>query len=234
MHLDRKNQGLVVVSDNGEYDLLDLDKRRWTETHRILWDHRNAVDRSALSPDGRFLAVSTMNRMVHVIERESDQVIASFETSKKQPALAWTNDSKHIVTSSSQIHFWEAATGQHKEALGKGTTVDRKGLDVSPDGRWLASSNGRQIELWDMRDRTLSRTLGGTPLQHRVLASRLIPLVGEYLPRSLRPRLERHGWYVRICLERPSRCDHQVVWLPDQSTLASSDDEEVLLWGRPQ
>ncbi len=55
MHLDRKNQGLVVVSDNGEYDLLDLDKRRWTETHRILWDHRNAVDRSALSPDGRSL-----------------------------------------------------------------------------------------------------------------------------------------------------------------------------------
>lgn len=172
-----------------------------------------------------------MNRMVHVIERESDQVIASFETSKKQPALAWTNDSKHIVTSSSQIHFWEAATGQHKEALGKGTTVDRKGLDVSPDGRWLASSNGRQIELWDMRDRTLSRTLGG----HSLTAQGL-----SFSPDSRWLASTSQDHSVRVWNVMDGTCEsvlsghhgatNQVVWLPDQSTLASSDDEEVLLW----
>jgi serine/threonine protein kinase/WD40 repeat protein len=231
IEIDPSNEQLIVMYQQGDYDSLDLKRNLMASGHQIDWPRPVIVARSDLSPDGKLLAILTEDRMVSVVDRASDKIISTFETPKKESAIGWTTDSKQIITSSSQIHFWDPTTGQHKQALGKGTTVERKALDVSTDGSWLASSNGRQIELWNMKDRTLSRTLSGhsftvNTVQFSHDSKWLASTSMDY---SVRVWNVADGTCASV-LNGHHGPTGTVAWLPDQRTLASSDDEEVLVW----
>ena len=64
--------------------------------------------------------------------------------------LEWSSDGRYLVTLSvlePSIRLWEAATGRQVLIL-KGMWGT---LDLSPDGRYLASSfNGFSLRIWDL------------------------------------------------------------------------------------
>jgi hypothetical protein len=68
--------------------------------------------------------------------------------------LAFTHDGRRVIAiAESMIVTWDAATGAELDLLGRleGDVADR--LAVSPDGRWLAITQGmRRVRVLDLSE----------------------------------------------------------------------------------
>jgi WD40 repeat protein len=111
----------------------------------------------AASPDGRLAAVARGNT-VEIRDLESGDRISSWrlvEGREQTLALAWSPDSRVLVHGGSRGEVWlrSMPEGEPLEParILHGFVLD---LEVSPDGRWLASlGTGGDILLWDLAQR---------------------------------------------------------------------------------
>ena len=75
--------------------------------------------------------------------------------------VAFSPDGKTLVTASgNEVHFWDAHTGEYKQALRSQPDLVRS-IAFSPDGEMLATGSGAKIRLWNARSRKYLRTLQG-------------------------------------------------------------------------
>jgi tRNA A-37 threonylcarbamoyl transferase component Bud32 len=157
--------------------------RNEAESYVRLWDvNTHETSRSckiagitrnlAASPDGQFLACSTMqdDKRVCIFEIKTGKLLreirANFADSVQGNPLAFSGDSKRIAFEAesgpnSATAIVDLATGKevHRFPQEQNCVVS---LAFSPDGRWLASGGGNDLPLvriWDLQSGALARTL---------------------------------------------------------------------------
>jgi hypothetical protein len=120
------------------------------------------------SPDGKYLAASGLDGMIHLREVASGKEVAAFQRGQKPGqtnswAVVFSADAKRLAAPclDQSVRVWDVATGQELHRLqGHNSTVWC--VAASPVGNVLASGGeGGTIRLWDLDKGKLVRQLGG-------------------------------------------------------------------------
>ncbi|MFD4481592.1 hypothetical protein ACFWPU_36535 [Streptomyces sp. NPDC058471] len=141
--------GRTVVSE-GE---TDGDITLWDMEHRRTLFEQHGVFQWALSPDDRLLALCTGEKdPIQVWNISEHRQLPQFWSGSRGPgpcgerALKFTPDSRGLMTESTdELRLWDLDKHQDQ------TRIRHKGLEetvFSPDGEFIAASDGREILLW--------------------------------------------------------------------------------------
>jgi RNA polymerase sigma factor (sigma-70 family) len=154
---------LLAVSDGNELVLW-----RWQENTHERIDLGRRVGSLTFSPDGRFLAEGpATGENIRIRDVETRTVVQTLAggtgRSLNVPRMAYTQGGRVLITCDNaasgkeaaappRINLWDTATGSvaHEVALPEGKPA---GIDVSPDGRYLAAlldagDAGRKLSVW--------------------------------------------------------------------------------------
>ena len=101
------------------------------------------------SPDGKLLAVGTgMEKRFELWDAEKLERTASIKDTDWVNCAAFTPDGKKLVTGGAAVKVWDSASGGCLQVL-EGHTDEIYRVDVSPDGKFIASSsNDKTVKLW--------------------------------------------------------------------------------------
>ena len=118
-------------------------------------DHTASVWGTALSPDGKRIAVGSgdVDGSIYIIDLNASELMFKLSGhSADVNCLIFSSDGKTLASASyvdETIRLWNANTGEHKRTL-TGHTGDILGLAFSPDRKTIASGGGDgTIRLWD-------------------------------------------------------------------------------------
>ncbi len=103
----------------------------------------------AFSPDGKILAAGTgMEKRIELWDAEKLELRGSTKDTDWVNCLTFTPDGKRLVTGGTAVKLWDAVSGACLKTL-EGHSDEIYGVDVSPDGKFIASaSNDKTIKLW--------------------------------------------------------------------------------------
>ncbi|MFJ4667502.1 WD40 repeat domain-containing protein [Kitasatospora purpeofusca] len=158
---------LIVAGDSGI-------TRRWeTATRRATMLLPDAVPggggHAVLSPDGRTLATSTMNK-IRLTEVATGTTIAQITVGnilETVSLMVFSPDGRSLASAGSgdRVRGWEVATGKQTFTVGRGVTASA--VAFSPDGTQLAivgaSGGDPGLRLWNL---TTSTPVSGLALEH--------------------------------------------------------------------
>jgi WD40 repeat protein len=106
----------------------------------------------ALSPDGKFLATASSDRIVRIWNLETREVMPIPGHLDYVYSLAYTADGKTLISASADrtIRLWDTTYGRSQMVL-TGPADQVIGIALSPDGRHLASAGADYlVEIWDI------------------------------------------------------------------------------------
>lgn len=123
----------------------------WDEQYEKVYessDHLSTIADVGWNPDGSGIAAAAYYGLtLHVPGKQKQPRKYSWKGSSL--SLAWSPDTKYIATGEqdSTVHFWHLKSGEDAQMYGFPTKV----LELSwhPTGKWLATSGGAAICLWD-------------------------------------------------------------------------------------
>src|SRR5262249_53674336 len=106
------------------------------------------------SPDGRLVASSEADGLLHVRDAATGHEVFQKESDPYFHVTAFSPDSRYVaaVVKDTTIGVWEAATGKEAAVL-RGHTAGVRDMVFSPDGRRLASASTypeNAVRLWDV------------------------------------------------------------------------------------
>ncbi len=206
--------GSVSISADGK--LLAAGGRRWA---------KNDLDRTAL--DVCVWSLETGNRLWTLKGHTREIVAVAF--SPAEPLLA--------TASENEVRLWDPLTGKLRRTL-TAVTISGRPLDpnvsslaFSPDGKWLAGSEGGAILLWDRDFHPLSPLIVSSDRLSRPAFS---PDSKRFVVGDSKGKV--FLWDVELRRQIRVLGSHQdavnaTVWVPG-STLAATggDDKRVLIW----
>jgi len=172
------------------------------------WTSGVPVAASAVSPDGKTLAVGLIDGTIQLRQLPTGTVIRSWQRSGLPFwALAISPDGQWLATSNSSngvVEVWRLPSGDLATQLGTATRDAVSSLAFSPDSRRLAAGDASSVSLWQISDKTIVHTLVRGTKQGSFSAG------GE------------RGWRVigttAVCFS------------PDGELLASSSNRAIQLW----
>ena len=129
----------------------------------MLDEHPDAINATALSPDGTKLATAGGDWTVRLWEVSTGKYINSLAGHPSAVnAVAFSPDSKILASAGSTLRLWDADTGELLHADSKDLGSIRL-LAFSPDGKTLATGGGwdHTVHLWDVETATLRMGLKG-------------------------------------------------------------------------
>ncbi|WP_024936666.1 PD40 domain-containing protein [Actinomadura welshii] len=120
----------------------------------VLTSRADSITAAELSPDGRTLALGTLNEVSFVDVRTRRHVGAPLTGLDGAVSASFSPDGRTLATSSGGDHrvlFWDARTRKQVGAPlpDHGNPVDA--MVFHPDGRTLATSGDGMVRLWDAR-----------------------------------------------------------------------------------
>ncbi|MFD0209925.1 PQQ-binding-like beta-propeller repeat protein [Streptomyces hirsutus] len=123
--------------------------------HTVRTGRDQPVRTVAFTPDGRTLAVVTIeadDERVTLLDAATGRTQRTIEPSARSPlSLAFSPDGHALATASSGnrlVKTWDARTGQLRDSFRVNGEVES--LAFSSDGRTLAVSSARGVQLWDL------------------------------------------------------------------------------------
>jgi WD40 repeat protein len=170
-------QRLIGIMPNGRLRVWDMNDG---QEIAMLEDHAAGEVRSlAFSPDGNLLAAGQANGLVRLWQtntNESSTLVLDHKA--RVDSVAFSPDGKYMVTGVGErinalvyddtVRLWELGhgnllwqfAGEQEDVLS--CTAFRNRLAFSPDGSLLAvTSHDFSVQIWDVNDRKLLRTLEG-------------------------------------------------------------------------
>jgi WD40 repeat protein len=123
------------------------------EERGILQRHSGLVTAIAFSPDGKLLASASQDKTIKLWDVSSSKE----RTTLQEPVvhfhgLAFSPDSKLLAIGGrdTTVKLWDLTEGRWRAtfSIGRGNQVVF--VTFSPDGKTLASSNGKEVKVWDV------------------------------------------------------------------------------------
>lgn len=158
-----------------------------TGKESLLGDHRSEVSSAAFSPDGRLLAVGSMDGVVGLWDVNTVKLLhrcTSYGMGWVH-AVAFSPNGRWVVAGGNGpgLHVWEAETGLHQ-----GKYTGQKGavraLAFTPDGHLISAGDNSAIHIWDFHYLLGWRAIMRAPLGYKALSSSWKDLGGDNLPRA--------------------------------------------------
>jgi len=145
---------LLSVDDQGGVVLWDT--HTWQPAQTFVVKLESPATASAMSPDGRLVAIGTATGSVYWLDAETGQLLATRTEAHQHPVtgIAFSNDSTRAasVSDDGTLAIWDTSSLQLLIPSFKSHMQGAHGAAFSPDGRRLATGGtGRDtVKLWDM------------------------------------------------------------------------------------
>jgi WD40 repeat protein len=223
---------------SSEIRLIDLETH--SERATIPGVDRHVIESAAFSPDGKSIA-APMNApsgddsggLVRLWDAVTGKERASVRRARPATSVDYTADGSLLVTADREwVVLRDPTDGRERVSLYQGgSTAEEETIALSPDGRTLASTNGR-FQLWDLRAASAPPTAGG----HRFAVTCLAYAPdGRGLASGSFDRTVKL-WDVAMRRPRATLVGHgvevvRVAYAPDGRAVASVDAEcQVRIW----
>ena len=116
---------------------------------RVLYRHDRRVFRGDFHPDGSLIAFGSADRTVRVIRVATGEPIAVLRGHTDAVVdVAFSFDGRRLASGSSDhsVRIWSLDDGRSVRLDGHADQIDA--VEVTPDGRFVASAGGDQVILW--------------------------------------------------------------------------------------
>ena len=215
----------------------------------VLKGHTEQVNTIQFSPDGTRLVTASddktariwdavTGKQIHVLTWDAQTLVDNrvIHPANEMRAAAFTPDGRTVLTLSfPTLKQWDIETGREVPVFG-GTgnrpTVGGDLLTVHPDGTRVATTNGNDVTLWDLRTGAVTATLKGheaTPctISFNADGSRVVTAGGydstvriwDTASGALMVTLTGHTGAVRAA-----------AFTPDETRIVSAGDDGVIVW----
>ncbi|WP_236242533.1 NB-ARC domain-containing protein [Streptomyces sp. CC228A] len=202
---------------------------------RTLTGHTGTVHRTAVAPDGTWLATASEDRTVRIWDSATGRETACLTGhTGKVRWVAIAPDGTWLASAGDDrtVRIWERATGQEISRF-TGHTRPVHNVEVAPNGLWLASAcDDGTVRIWDpVTGRETARVTGHSGLVHRVAitpdSTRLATTCADGNVRIWDPFTGQ----VTACLSGHEGPVRGLAVAPDGTWLATAgDDKTVRVW----
>jgi WD40 repeat protein/serine/threonine protein kinase len=196
-----------------------------------------------LSPDGKYLVSAGEDRTARVWDLATGKLLSTLSghqgtifSAAFSPKLGKDGACQVVLATAGQhdrmVKLWDMGTGKEIRTL-TGHTSDLRHVQISPDGRWLASSDADgTIRLWDPATGNPLRTLQGFHADFGDIAfspdSRVLAAAG--LDGRIRLWDPSSGWLLATLAGHSNKA-RALAFHPSGRLLASSgEDTKIRLW----
>ncbi|KAK1242727.1 hypothetical protein MKX08_005539 [Trichoderma sp. CBMAI-0020] len=208
----------------------------WSPYLRTLRGHSHWVRAVAFSPDGRYIASGSENKVIKIWDATTGKEQQTLQGHKHAIAsLAFSPDGRYLASGAEDktIKLWDATTGKEHRTIQDGLGCLVAAVAFSPDGRYLASGLAdRTVKVWDAKTGEKQQTLRG---HTRSVTSVAFSPDGHCLASGSEDGTIR-VWNAMTGREQAILQGHRlfvtsVAYSPDGRYLASgSEDKTVHLW----
>ncbi|MGL6073243.1 MAG: hypothetical protein ACRC8S_03670 [Fimbriiglobus sp.] len=127
---------------------------------QILRGHLDEIRSISFSPDGKKVISAGADRVVHIWDAETGQLLAGLNPKGKHATVVFQHDDKMLLASTGGPFFrvWDVATGLEMPMPGE--RIAAYSVTVTPDSRWLAvGGTDHFTRLFDLSQPTLAPRL---------------------------------------------------------------------------
>lgn len=152
------DQTLITGSRDGTVKIWEL--KTWADStdqkYQIHRKHQAEVKAIDVSSDGKQVASGSSDGVIHLWNISTGTVTGTIETNHVR-SLCFSPDGKRIAYGCNDglTRIWDMATEKSTSLDGHNSAVDH--VAFSPNGKWLASANGRggrKLVVWDLEELT--------------------------------------------------------------------------------
>jgi WD40 repeat protein len=218
-----------------------------------VWPHAKRVDKAVFSPDDRYIATASSDRVIRVIDIASEALYRQFEGHDSEiESIAYDAAGQRLISASRDktARIWNVQSGEEEGRFDHNGRV--WGAAFHPNGNWVATSDFNEdyigkARIWDM---TSSKEVKTFDHGNELVRSVAFDATGERLLTASHPSGE--GGYMRLWDTETGKLIHEFAhdqWVfsasfsPDgkQATTASFDrnayvwdlDKQVVRWRFP-
>ncbi|WP_414589178.1 WD40 repeat domain-containing protein [Scytonema sp. PCC 10023] len=207
--------------------------QKGTIERNILRSHGGDVLSVRISPDGKYIANSNLNKTVQLWDFKGNLIAHLKGHTKRVPALAFSPDGKYIVTGSEDktLRLWDIKNGKPIGNPFQGHQRTVHSVAFSPDGKYILSGPwDGTLRLWNMKGNLINKPFKA---QEKNIYSVAFSPDGQYIVSGADSTItlwDLKGNPVREPFKVGSKV-FSVAFSPDGKYIVSgSDDQTVRLW----